>query len=552
MNLRLVGPPILAIMSIAALPIQTDAVMQLLPPIQEIACQRGQKAQFQVTIINNGDDDVPSRFSVHDMEVTLDGYPFVADSGATRGCGGWITLAQTEQNIRAHESFALKGTITVPRTAEGGYYALVRGQFVGSTLPLGGENGQLRGSAISIENQAVVALLLTVPSSRVHAEILPETLMVYPHGDTTATHAGVGFESKRGWKAVLRVRNMGNVHTTVGGRASLWSESGASLGSGELRAGRGYVLPTYARDLTADGDHGLGDGYYIIRIALQTGERSRLAKAFPFAVVDGRVYAGARNDRLDEILKLASPGFVLRDPMLQRPVTPGGASFLTVTLTSTSRDTITLLPRVVDWSIDPDGQLDLSKPTLDDRSCRPWIETLDDTLHVPPGRGATLRIKALPPADAAGEYYAAVVFDPDQFRPESPAEFMVNRAQLVALRTARGQRQAARIDSVSVRRQLIEAVSLTSFTITVVNTGNTHCYVMGNLGLEREVSPEVYKSVDQSPSFGDANMFLLPGGRRTFHLNLPGLESGTYRVVASVTYAPDVAPTTRYQRVVVR
>lgn len=62
-------------------PVITSAIMQLMPPVQEVTVQRGYTSEFTITVINNGDEDSPSKFSIHDMDISIDGQPFIADSG---------------------------------------------------------------------------------------------------------------------------------------------------------------------------------------------------------------------------------------------------------------------------------------------------------------------------------------------------------------------------------------------------------------------------------------------------------------------------------------
>ncbi|HHH76497.1 MAG TPA: hypothetical protein ENL03_05680, partial [Phycisphaerae bacterium] len=56
------------------------AVMQLIPPIQEIEVQRGRTETFSIVVKNVGDEDVPSRFVAYDMDVSVEGRPDIADS----------------------------------------------------------------------------------------------------------------------------------------------------------------------------------------------------------------------------------------------------------------------------------------------------------------------------------------------------------------------------------------------------------------------------------------------------------------------------------------
>jgi hypothetical protein len=527
-----------------------QAIMQLIPPIQEIEVQRGYKGAFTVTINNTGDEDVPCKFSAHDLDITVEGRPFISDSGWTRGCGQWIELEPTECIIKAHESLTLQGTIAVPRTAEGGYYALIKGTFVGTTIPLSAEEVDMQGSKIALESQAVVAVVFTVPSSRNKPELVPETLFVYPRGEEEKSGEGAGldFGAKKGWKVVMPVRNEGNIHTRVSGQASIWSEGGTRMGSAPLQAGRGYLLPGKVRNLTATGGNILTDGYYMLRIVLQTAKRSSMSNSFAFAVYEGEVYPGAITDAVAELIRASSPGFSLREPFKQQKITPGGRTYLAIQMKNTVRDTLTLIPRKMEWNLDQIGQPTLGSDSLvQPRSCTPWIEFVEDKILLPPGRTKSFKLTVHSPKGVSGEFYSAIVFDPDRPRPDLPAEFMAARTQLIAVRSPKGLNYEIEVDSIKVKKESSPELTLYRFLFGVRNTGNAHCFVTGSMSLEKEAAKGVYKRVGKAHDFGDTQTYLLPGGERAFEIDIPNMDKGRYRIILAVNYKEETQPVMKYQ-----
>jgi len=531
--------------------------MQLMPPTQELTVQRGYTGEFTVRVLNTGDEDVPSRFKAHDMDITIDGRPFIPDSGWARGCGQWITLEPQECIIKAHEALTLKGTISVPRTAEGGFYALIKGSFVTTNIPLSAEEVNIHGSAVSILSEAAVLLLFTVPSSRSKPVLVPDTLFVYPRGERTKTGAdgSVDFSTglNKGWKVVMPVRNDGDVHTRASGHVSIWNEGGARIGSAPLDAGRGYVLPRRARNFSAEGDNILADGYYMIRLSLQTTERSTWTNSLPFAVYEGEVYPGAITDEIAELIKASSPGFSLREPFKQQKISPGGTTYLAVQMSNTIRDTLTLIPRKVEWNLNRLGQPTLgNEAEIQPRSCTPWIEFVEDEVLLPPGRSASFRLKVNSPPDVLGEYYSAIVFDTDRPRPELPAEFMAGRTQLLAVTTPRGVHDSIEVDSIKVKKETAPELTLHRFLFRVRNTGNAHCFATGSMSMEKEVAKGVYKPAGTAQDFGDRQTYLLPGGERTFEIDIPNMEKGQYRTILAVNYKAETQPVVKYQRIKIR
>lgn len=537
--------------------VYSQAVMQLMPPVQEVRVGRGRTETFTVTVRNAGDSGANSNFSIHDMDITIDGRPFIADSGYTRGCGEWIKLESMEYVVEAHGSLLLKGTITVPRKSEGGYYALIRGSFETINIPLAGKKVNIDGSAVTLQTQAMVVLLLTVPSSRNKPIIVPDTLFVFPRGEEKESGSTIntGFNNKKekGWKVVMPVRNDGNIHTRVSGRLSFWSESGAHIESAPLLAGKGYLLPGKVRNFEATGKNVLSDGYYMMRIILQTAKRSSMSKDFTFAIYKGEVYPGAMTEKLAELVRVSSPGFLLRNPFLQRKFTPGGSSYMSVQLKNTINDTLTLLPRKMEWDLNEVGLPTLgNKNTMQPRSCTDWIELFEDKIIILPGKSKSFKFKLNSPEDVNGAYYAAIVFDRDRFRPDLPAEFMSSRTQLIALTTPRDLHYKVKIDTIMVKKESSPELTLYRFLSQVSNTGNVHCYARGSLSLEKEVAKGIYKPVGQAYEFGDRQNYLLPGNKRTFEIDIPNLESGQYRVILAVNYEEEGQPVVKFQRFNIR
>jgi hypothetical protein len=498
---------------------------------------------------------VPCTFSAHDLDISTDGRPFIAEDGSERGCGLWIELNPAECIIKAHESLLLQGTVSVPRTADGGYYALIKGTFVGTTIPLFGEKVNLKESAISLGSEAVVALLLTVPSSRNKPVLVPDTLFVFPGGEEkkSGQDANLDLRSKEVWSVIMPVRNDGNIHTRASGQVSIWSESGMRIGSAPFQAGRGYVLPGKTRNLKATGESGLSDGYYMLRIALQTSERFSMTNSFPFAVYQGEVYPGAVTNELAELIRAASPGFSLRQPFIQRKLTPGGATYLSVQMMNTIADTLTLIPRTMEWNLDERGQPTLGNDdSIQPRSCTPWIKFVEDKILLPPGRNESFKLKIQSPKDVAGAYYSAIVFDPDRPRPDLPAEFMAPRTQLIALMTSGELDYQVEVDTIRVKKESSAELTLYRFLFTVRNMGNVHCFATGSMSLEKEAAKGVYTPVGRAQEFGDIQTYLLPGNQRNFEIDIPNLEKGQYRIILAVNYKEETQPVVKYQTVSIK
>lgn len=537
------------------LDLQGQSVVQIIPPIQETKTFRGQRGKFTFTVINVGDNDAPAKFAVYDMDLTPDGKPFIADSSYSRGCGSWINISPKDTIIKAHETIQLFGTIDVPRDAEGGYYALIEGSFEGIDIPFKSEKVDLKGSAIALKSKARVVLLLTVPSSRNKPVITPDTLFVFPKGQKNADTSAPIFNpnAKNGWEVIMPVSNKGNIHTKVTGRVSFWSEIGTHIESQPLLAGKGYLLPGKVRNFYAEGTNTLSDGYYLMRISLQISERPGMSKDFPFAVYQGKAYPGALSDDLEELIRASSPGFLIRHPFLQKSITPGGKTYIAIQIRNTSKDTLHLYPKKMEWNLDSHSQPVLSSDKkIQKRSCIDWITLSDQKVEIHPGKSKAIKLKIISPEKIDGAFYGAIIFDQENIPKNLPTEFLASRTQLLALSTKQDLKYNINVDTVLVRKESNQSVTLHIFEFVARNTGNIHSYTNGNIILEKELAPGVFDRVDQAKEFGDKYSYLLPNNSRKFQVAFSNLEPGKYRIILSIYYHENLQPNTIYQLVSIK
>jgi len=400
---------------------------------------------------------------------------------------------------------------------------------------------------IKLESQAGVVVMVNIPSSRNRALIYPDTILVYPMGKAEESPMfGSGHET--GWSVVLPIKNDGNVHTQVSGSVSFWSAHGTKIESAELEAGKGYVFPGKIRNFTAEGSDFLSDGYFMIRINLRNTMGMNVTKSFPFAIYEGEVYPGALTDELKDLLRTATPTYRLKRPFFTRDVSAGGSSFMAIQLQNIVEDTILIVPRLADWTLTESGGGVLTPPDyVNPRSCKSWLEFTEDEFTVPPGRNKSFKMRVNVPEDAAGEYYAAIVFDIDSTDMNLPEEFMNSRMQMIALATTKGIETSIEVDTIDVEVLRDPSLTVHRFHFKIHNTGNAHCYVQGNMSLEKEISKELYDPVGKIQEFGNPSLYILPDGERSYFVDVPNLEPGKYRSVLAVSYKHGEQPVVKYQ-----
>ncbi len=529
------------------------AALQLSPPIQELDVKRGRSTTFEFNVYNDGDEEVLAVFSVHDMDIDETGKPFVAnDSTYARGAANWITLEQESAHIGPVQGMVLSGTVTVPRDAEGGYYAMLKVTAGSKDMPIDISTDQGE-TGLEMKLQVAVLLMFTVESRRNAAVLYPDTIIVYPNGEKAELENQsllARSEQSKGWELKIPIRNSGNTHTMVRGSVGLWSGSGMRLETLPLTAGKGYIIPNRARDFKATGVGALVDGYYLLSIALQTREGRNISEEFPFEIRDGQTIPNVLVDETAQVRWAARPAFRFRDPVLRKTVTPGGSTYIVANLQSIALDTIWLQPETIDWSIDPRGNSYFSPAGVDHgRSALSWLEQVDDEIVLPPRHSTTVKLRVEAPETLDGEYYAALSLIPKGLEPALAEEFRGARTQLIILTGPETGESEVSIDTIYVHKDPDTQKCI--FDLSVENNGTKYCFVSGIFALERENNPGAYDIISDRVEFGGRDQIILPNGRRNYSLNIPELKDGKYRATFYITYDSDEGSLYRKTRVFV-
>jgi len=227
------------------------------------------------------------------------------------------------------------------------------------------------------------------------------------------------------------------------------------------------------------------------------------------------------------------PGFSLQDQYLDFDVQPGSHRTKGVTLASHAEDTLKITARLLDWDVDEGGQIKLlsvAKPARA-RSSTDWISVTPNPLVIPPGQKKVAKLLVEGPEEIDGEYYAAVLFDPEGTRTELPSEFQTNRALFLAASDKRSVKASAELSfAVNPGRKGC------SYDIVLNNTGNVHCFGTGEVRLLDNKGERVTDPIE----FGRGEEFILPGGMRTYVVPWRGeLEPGRYRAEVTVGFYKD-------------
>ena len=340
-----------------------------------------------------------------------------------------------------------------------------------------------------------------------------------------------GSASNDAWQASLMVTNTGSVQTVATGEISIWREDASLVERAGLTAGRGFVLPGLTRAFTATGKRSLADGIYMAKVQLRTKEGRLVQGTFPYSIVEGEAVSGAASEAIRALLKATAPAFSLSKRMLDYKITPGGKRTQGITLKNYSPDSLTVLARAVDWTLDEDGKAVLRPDAaILVRPCTSWLSVSPNPIVIPPKRSKSVKVTVTAPPELYGEYYSAVVFETPESGEPLPTEFELPRTLLMTVSSAQGLEYQAEIDSF-----YHEPVSslMRIFVVNVLNTGNTHCFAYGKV----EIYDLKFNMVMERIPFGGPSDYILPDRIRGYAVPCPGaLDPGTYEAVVMLDY----------------
>jgi hypothetical protein len=511
----------------------------IVPLIQEVSVNRGGKAKFQLQVANRSPNPLSLTMQVYSLDISEIGVPQPVAGDIARSCRAWITLTPRTFELKPDSVQVVEGVIQAPVDAVGGYYAFITSEYVVPSEPLllgGADKSKFQ---IDLGRAVSSSLLVTIRSSQNTVELKPDSLeLLTGRGPllSAAEHWGVANVGNR-WQVILPIRNTGNTHTQAEGEVSIWTENARLIEKAGLTGGRGFVLPDKIRLFTAEGNKALADGTYMVRIQIRTREGKLVQGSFPYTVLKGKATAGTASESMRALIEASTPKFSLGARYLDYSITPGGTRTKGLTLTSHTSDTLTIYPRLVDWTLSDSGAVTLDpRPSEASKSCVPWITVTPNPIVIAPRRNASARVVVVAPPEIDGEYYGGVVFEASAASLDLPSELELARAALITVASSTDLKY-----EVGVKTFDHKPVSdmMRAFIVNVVNSGNAHCYVAGKV----EIYDSAWKLATDAVTFGGTSDYVLPGKGRGYVVPCPGsLKQGKYEAVVEVECAEQAKP----------
>jgi len=470
------------------------AQLRVAPIIRELAVRPGAAQSFRLAVANMGTESLSCTISSVGMTLAPNGRPLAADRDGARSCAPWLTFDATQFELRPGVGREVQVTARAPRSAGGGYYALIRvvGRPPSTRLS--------RGARVAIGYEVDVAALATVVTPKLRGLLqpdLPALLLVRESGRTK-------------WRASVRVTNKGNVHERVEGRADILDLDLRRVAEAPLSTGKGYVLPDGVREFQAEGSGSLRDGTYTVRVRLgRRGENPRLTAVSVWRVTDGRVEPADASPGALAAARAALGEFYVEPQHVEVKCAPGARRYTQIRMKNRSREAVQLSPRVLQWWVDRSGHLVISREA-GKRSAGGWLEVAPETIALPPKGSGTLRLCVAPQRGlASGEYYAAVVLArPDESLPVD-VSLLTDRTALVTVAVGDALSPKVAVPALSARPRSQGGFA---FSFKVANDGNARAWPSARVTVTdahgQRVEPTAEIDQDEWP--------LMPGTTRDY------------------------------------
>jgi hypothetical protein len=505
-----------------------------MPLMQEVTASRGGKAKFDLRIRNRGDKPLDLSMYVHEFNVSEEGIPSTEPGGGLNTCRDWLALSPQNFSLQPDSSQLVQGILTVPKTAQGGYYAFITCNLAGGNEPsldLGSPQQKLE---LDIARSVSTTLLVTVKSSENTIELKPDSLRLLS-GRTKATgpldSPDTGNNSH--WQVVLPVTNYGNLHAKADGMVSIWSTDARLVDRAALRAGKGFVLPGKTRIFRAEGIKALPDGEYMVKVQLRPEQRTNRVTegAFAYSVVNGEAVSGASTDELRKLMDASSIPFTLSKSLADVKINPGANRTQGLNIINRSDDTLQVYSRIATWGIDDSGRVQIDPDSaLVVNPCTSWVKVWPNPVMLAPRQSGTAKITVTAPEGIEGEYFAAAVFETPQTPQNLPSELQLPRTVLIPVASSQNVRTRASLEVLGYKEV---SPLMRTFVISVLNQGNVHCFADGDL----TVFDAKWNIIIDKVPFGGAGDYVMPQKSRNYVVAVPGaLDPGKYSAVIQLKY----------------
>lgn len=508
------------------------------PMLVEMTAVPGETRTFEVIMINESKAaTVAFRIYAANLVQRPNGDYEVADlDDYEYSCAKWIKLSADKATIGPSGTFAVKGTLTVPRGASGGRYAAV----VFELIPEERKGEPVFASSTFVQRFATV-VELTIPARQTQRR-LDVTGFNVTHANEKPAYA-----SMYGNYAVIllaEVKNEGDIHVFARGSMILRDATGKRLREIPLGAGRGVVLPGATVNLGSVLPGGLAPGDYMADMSVKYGGMRPATAKVPFSIGEG----GTEIAKMETTAVIAP--FSVEPDQLDLSGIAGATVARPLVIENRSDQAIRVEGRATALAFDDEGELILDDVESSTPSCADWIEVKPDVVEIRPRARQVVRIMLSIPKGESGGKYANVIFTATpvaegESTTPSASEWSGESGTVVFLKVGKEFETVGELTPITVDDGGPSVGTV--FGTVFKNTGTIHAKPRASMALKRRVMPESIPGIEyvgpgslvdvNSLDLGEEANVVLPGGIRAFDVALSGqLEPGDYVVEFLVHY----------------
>ncbi|MBE7559023.1 hypothetical protein HS125_08765 [bacterium] len=504
-------------------PAISSAQLFVSPTIVEVKAYPGGTQSFTVNVGNSGAGDLDCKLTLSAMEVTDVGLPMEV-SDASRSCRDWITVTPETFALKPKQGVRVNGRINPPKSAGGGYYAILAVHGApqrGQTPRVPGERIRA-GVEFSYRNLIVIMLTVPGPEIRAVVEAAKPRLLRDPYSDSLVLE--------------VPVRNRGNTHIRMQGRADIRSEAGGVVEALEFTSGRGLLLPAHQRLYRSKSRIKLPDGSYLMKLSLipEGRQAQPMETHFPFHLRNGDPSAAELTEAQKAELRAQSQGFLLSPTEAALSAPPGARRTQSVDIANLTRDPLTVRAAIMQWVRDGASQdLVETRAPAAHRSAASFLSGSLGEIELPPLGRRRVPIAVALPREASGEYYAAVCFQRAGLDASETARSRARHSLLLRVGGQGTRAPAAVLTALQVRRKPSGAFE---FDLSLRNSGNA--------GFVPEVTFNVRDAdfnVTGKLLATEKVSFIQAGGEARIVMDWNQvLDAGEYQLEAVVRYDPSL------------
>lgn len=504
---------------------QGGASVRMDPMLVERTVRPGDSFTYQIYLANEDRfNPVTLDVQIADISEDLRGTYQLQPLGSTPYSLERVVRVEPQRlTVPAGATRTVDVTVQVPRGMTGGRYGAI--VFTIHT----GDEDPTEDSFASTNFQFRMAsfLELVLQGGALRREAYAVSLDLRRSGEFPALRARVG---PNAMVFSMEVANQGNVHVVARGELTIRTAEGRTVARYPLGGGRGIIIPGSTVALRSVITRRFPPGDYQARAVVHFGESRPVTADLSFTIDEGEVLA-------EQVSETELARFRVDPPSLEFHLRPGAFEAAVLEVTNRGDEPVELEGRLIPLGFDEYGEL---LPEDERGQVPPWIELRPASFRLNPGATRRVRLSVRPPRDAAGGYYADVLFRPAG---AGPVQSEAGGSLLLFVGDAMERR-----GSVEIAQWDHDDQSLTA-TVVFHNEGTMHASAQVEVLLSRRW-PEVYEEDGRvipariepvgTLTLPPENYPVLPGTIRRFPFLVPvQLEPGEYQLAVRVDYGGD-------------